>query len=66
MGPVISDASKKRIHGMVNTAVSQGATIKIGGEYPKMTSPFDKGNFYAPTVLAVTPKMDVWREEVIQ
>jgi acyl-CoA reductase-like NAD-dependent aldehyde dehydrogenase len=67
MGPVISGDSMSRIHGMIETARSQGATVVTGGEIAQGTlpAPFDKGYYYPPTILEVEPtKHDIWREEV--
>jgi acyl-CoA reductase-like NAD-dependent aldehyde dehydrogenase len=65
MGPVISGASRDRIHAMVEKAKEEGATVLTGGEIPKdMPAPFDKGYYYAPTVIAVDDSMEIWREEV--
>jgi len=64
MGPVISGASKRRIADMVETARQQGAVVLAGGGLPTMPAPFDKGHYYSPTVLEVTPSMSIWRDEV--
>ena len=64
MGPVISAASKQRITSMVNTAREQGGVVLTGGGAPTLPEPFDKGHYYSPTVIEVTPKMEIWREEV--
>ena len=64
MGPVISHASRNRIAGMVDFAKAEGAKVLTGGCVPSMPPPFDQGCFYAPTVLEVTPDMEIWREEV--
>lgn len=64
MGPVISAASKARIMGMVDNGVAQGAKVYAGAKCPDMPAPFNKGHYYCPTVLGVTPKMDIWRDEV--
>jgi acyl-CoA reductase-like NAD-dependent aldehyde dehydrogenase len=44
MGPVISAASRERIHGMVRYAVdTQGATVLAGAELPThLAAPFDQ------------------------
>lgn len=65
MGPVISAASRTRIKSMVDEAVAQGAEVLAGGNIPAMPAPFDKGHYYAPTVLRVTSDMSIWREEVL-
>lgn len=64
MGPVISDASKQKITSMVNKAKDQGAKVLTGGGPPILPPPFDKGHYYSPTILEVTPSMEIWREEV--
>ena len=64
MGPVISCASRTRIKGMVDAAIDAGAKVLTGACIPDMAAPFDKGYYYAPTLLQVTPEMDIWREEV--
>jgi len=65
MGPVISGPSRKRIGEMVDKAVVQGAKVLCGGRIPtNMSAPFSNGYFYEPTILAVTTKMDIWKEEV--
>lgn len=64
MGPVISRSSRARIHAMVEKAVSEGGKIITGGKIPDMPSPFDRGSYYAPTVIGVNRSMEIWREEV--
>lgn len=64
MGPVISQASLTRVTGMVDNAVKQGAVVKAGGGRPKLPAPFDQGWYYSPTILEVSPNMDIWRDEV--
>jgi len=64
MGPVISGASRSRIKGMVDESIMQGAKVLAGASIPTMPAPFDKGYYYEPTVLHVTPQMDIWRDEV--
>jgi phenylacetaldehyde dehydrogenase len=64
MGPVISGNSRKRISGLVDRAKKEGAHVFCGADIPSMQPPFDKGYYYAPTVLGVDTKMEIWREEV--
>jgi acyl-CoA reductase-like NAD-dependent aldehyde dehydrogenase len=64
MGPVISGASRERIAAMVDAGVAQGAKVHAGAKCPDMPAPFDKGYYYEPTILGVTPQMDIWRDEV--
>jgi vanillin dehydrogenase len=56
LGPVIDDASRERVMGLIADARSKGAELLAGGEAD--------GNLVAPTVLAnVTPDMRVYGEE---
>jgi phenylacetaldehyde dehydrogenase len=64
MGPVISGESRTRITAMVDAAKAQGCTVLAGGKHATMPAPFDKGFYYEPTVLGVSTKMDIWRDEV--
>lgn len=65
MGPVITNESRTRIAGMVDGAKAQGAVVHAGAQAATgMPAPFNKGYYYEPTVLGVTTKMDIWRDEV--
>ncbi|HUL33088.1 MAG TPA: CoA-acylating methylmalonate-semialdehyde dehydrogenase [Candidatus Eisenbacteria bacterium] len=55
MGPVISPESKQRIEGLIAKGVSDGAKAVVDGRAPKMSSPYDHGNFLRPTVLDGVP-----------
>ncbi|HZM21291.1 MAG TPA: aldehyde dehydrogenase family protein, partial [Anaerolineales bacterium] len=48
MGPLISRVQRERVTGFVDRAKAQGAKILTGGGVP---SGFDKGYYYAPTVI---------------
>src|SRR3546814_12340878 len=45
MGPLISEAQREKVHGMVERAVAAGATLVMGGH--PIEGP---GYFYAPTL----------------
>ncbi len=61
LGPVISERSRQRILGMLETAYNQGAKLLTGGSCPAETS----GYFIHPTVLVdVHPKMNIMQDEV--
>ncbi|GAB9465895.1 Betaine aldehyde dehydrogenase [Globisporangium polare] len=61
MGTVISKEHLLRIHGMVERAKAQGATVRCGGKRAEGL----EGYFYEPTVLSnVTPDMEIVKEEV--
>jgi lactaldehyde dehydrogenase / glycolaldehyde dehydrogenase len=47
MGPLVNDASRRSIHGMVQRAVEAGAKLETGGELPD-----GKGFFYPATLLS--------------
>uniref|UniRef100_B0T6H7 Salicylaldehyde dehydrogenase n=1 Tax=Caulobacter sp. (strain K31) TaxID=366602 RepID=B0T6H7_CAUSK len=56
LGPVINDASVKRLKELVDDAVVSGARLLVGGTA--------EGRCFAPTVLSgVTPAMRVYQEE---
>ncbi|MBY4039213.1 NAD-dependent succinate-semialdehyde dehydrogenase [Rhodococcus fascians] len=63
VGPLIDEPSMDRMQNQVDDAVSRGARVLVGGQ--KLTdAPYDKGNFYPPTVLSdVTSEMLIYREE---
>ncbi|MBE7730870.1 aldehyde dehydrogenase [Komagataeibacter sp. FXV3] len=64
MGPKISAQELEKVDAMVRKAVEQGAKVELGGR--RLTgSDYDKGNFYAPTLLTnVNGDMDIVRNEV--
>jgi len=64
MGPVISSASRERISGLVERSKKEGAHVFTGGCNALLPAPFDKGYYYAPTILGVDSSMEIWREEV--
>lgn len=59
LGPMARFDLRDQLHAQVEKTVSQGATLKLGGEIPN--SP---GAFYPATVLtSITPKMTAFNEE---
>lgn len=64
MGPKINAAELDKIHDMVEHAQSQGAQLLTGGK--RLTGgDYDKGNYYAPTILTnVDNDMDIMKEEI--
>ncbi|WP_322031349.1 NAD-dependent succinate-semialdehyde dehydrogenase [Paraburkholderia sp. J76] len=60
VGPLITEAARDKVDGLVRDAVAQGARVITGG------APHERGgNFYAPTVLAdAKPGMAVLSEEI--
>lgn len=60
MGPMISEAARQAVHGMVQRAVADGARLECGGQMPD-----GPGHFYPPTLLsAVRQEMEIVREEI--
>jgi acyl-CoA reductase-like NAD-dependent aldehyde dehydrogenase len=64
VGPVIDEAAGRRILGMVEAAVAEGADVVTGGEAVSPTG-CEGGTFVRPTVLrGVRPEHRIAREEV--
>ncbi|EKX52714.1 hypothetical protein GUITHDRAFT_84674 [Guillardia theta CCMP2712] len=64
IGPVISQASLKRIEQIIQASVDAGATLDLDGRGVKVEG-FDKGNFIGPTIISgVTTSMPCYKEEV--
>lgn len=62
MGPVISQAARERLLGMVQDAISKGAKLETGGKVPVG---MEDGNWIEPTILSgVTKDMRVYKEEI--
>jgi malonate-semialdehyde dehydrogenase (acetylating)/methylmalonate-semialdehyde dehydrogenase len=64
MGPVVSAAARDRIVGLIGSGQRQGARLVVDGR-GLVVPGFEDGFFVGPTVIdAVTPEMDVYREEI--
>ena len=63
VGPLVNEAAVTKVSGQVDDAVALGASALVGGR--RLTEePFDRGHFYAPTLLAgVRDGMQIYREE---
>ena len=60
VGAMVWEGQVDHVESMVKTAVTQGATVEVGGTRGK-----GPGLFYAPTVLSgATQDMDIMREEI--
>src|SRR6266704_4635880 len=64
MGPVVTQAAKERIEGLIASGEAQGAELTVDGR--GLTVPgYENGFFVGPTLIdQVTPEMDVYREEI--
>jgi malonate-semialdehyde dehydrogenase (acetylating) / methylmalonate-semialdehyde dehydrogenase len=64
MGPVVTAAARERIVGLVDSGERAGARVAVDGR-GLVVPGHEDGFFVGPTVLdAVTPDMEVYREEV--
>lgn len=62
MGPMIDGRAWTRVKGLIDSAVSDGATLLTGGSRPEHLL---SGHYLAPTVLCgVTEQMDIYRQEI--
>ena len=61
IGPLVSVAQRDRVHGFVDRAKSQGATVHVGGTLRSE----ERGAFYPPTlVTGVTQSSEIVQEEI--
>ncbi len=63
VGPLVNEAAVAKVEAQVDDAVARGATALVGGA--RLTAaPFDRGHFFAPTLLdGVADGMVIYREE---
>ena len=63
LGPVVSQVQYDKIQGLIESGISEGATLVTGG--PGRPNGFNHGYYVQPTVFAnVTPEMRIAREEI--
>lgn len=64
LGPKVNQAELEKLERMVARAREQGAEVVLGGKRPEGAE-FERGFWYAPTVLAnVTNSMDIMQQEI--
>ncbi|KAI5786437.1 Aldehyde/histidinol dehydrogenase [Peziza echinospora] len=64
LGPVISPHAKKRINGLIQSGVDEGASLLLDGRNFKPEK-YPDGNFVGPTILSkVTTSMKCYKEEI--
>jgi len=64
MGPLISEAQRRKVTSYVEKAIEEGAKVLCGGKIP-LDPGLQKGFFFEPTVIVdVSPDMAVFIEEV--
>ncbi len=64
MGPLISDAQRKKVLAYIEKAKAEGAKVICGGKIPENVE-LKNGYFFEPTVLVgVNPRAHIFKEEV--
>ena len=64
LGPVISSTAKKRILGLIEKGVAEGAKLELDGRDAKVSG-YEEGNFIMPTLFSgVKPEMKIYEEEI--
>jgi malonate-semialdehyde dehydrogenase (acetylating)/methylmalonate-semialdehyde dehydrogenase len=64
MGPVISQASRQRIEGLIGAGEREGATVRVDGRSPHIPH-YEKGFFVRPTILEnVRPGTEIAQTEI--
>jgi betaine-aldehyde dehydrogenase len=65
LGPLVSEAQRRKVEDMVAAGLKEGARLMIGGKRPRLPSPNDRGFYYEPTLLAdATQDMSVVQQEI--
>ncbi|RLQ85218.1 CoA-acylating methylmalonate-semialdehyde dehydrogenase [Notoacmeibacter ruber] len=65
MGPVVTQAARDRILGLIDRGEEEGAKIVVDGRNFTPPQGYEGGYFVGPTLIdGVTPDMSVWREEI--
>ncbi|MGD0175217.1 MAG: aminobutyraldehyde dehydrogenase [Candidatus Bathyarchaeia archaeon] len=52
LGPLVSDAQRRKVEDMVASGVKEGAKLLVGGKRPNLPNPNSKGFYYEPTLFA--------------
>ncbi|MDO5611288.1 MAG: CoA-acylating methylmalonate-semialdehyde dehydrogenase [Pseudomonadota bacterium] len=64
VGPVISCSARERIEDMIESGITQGATLELDGRNPSVPG-YEQGNFIGPTIFSgVKPGMRIYDEEI--
>jgi malonate-semialdehyde dehydrogenase (acetylating)/methylmalonate-semialdehyde dehydrogenase len=64
MGPVITNQSKSRIEGLIETGADEGADLLVDGRGASIPG-YERGNFVGPTILQdVNPEGEIARAEI--
>ncbi|PLC53812.1 methylmalonate-semialdehyde dehydrogenase (CoA acylating) [Pollutimonas nitritireducens] len=64
LGPLVSPNAKKRVEGLIQQGVDEGAELLLDGRGLEVLN-YEKGNFVGPTIFNnVTADMAIYREEI--
>ncbi|UFH49870.1 CoA-acylating methylmalonate-semialdehyde dehydrogenase [Pseudomonas sp. KNUC1026] len=64
VGPLISAKARERVLGLIDSGVSEGATLLLDGRQVQVPG-YEQGNFVGPTLFSdVTADMRIYREEI--
>jgi len=63
VGPLISAAAKRRVEGIVEEAVKEGAKVHLDGRNV-VVEKYPNGNFFGPTILEATTSMQCYQKEI--
>jgi betaine-aldehyde dehydrogenase len=65
LGPLISEAQRRRVEDFVGNGLKEGAKLLAGGKRPSLPRPYDRGFYYEPTVLAdAKQEMGIVQQEI--
>ncbi len=63
MGPLVSEAQRRKVRGYINKGIEEGATLVYGG--PEVPAGLPRGYFVAPTLFSdVSSRMAIAQEEI--
>jgi malonate-semialdehyde dehydrogenase (acetylating)/methylmalonate-semialdehyde dehydrogenase len=64
MGPVINQASRQRVEGLIGLGAGEGATVCVDGRGTTIKG-YEGGSFVRPTIIAdVKPGSEIWKTEI--
>jgi malonate-semialdehyde dehydrogenase (acetylating)/methylmalonate-semialdehyde dehydrogenase len=64
LGPLVSPNARKRVEGLIQKGVEEGAGLLLDGRNVKVPG-FEQGNFVGPTIFGgVEATMDIYQEEI--
>jgi malonate-semialdehyde dehydrogenase (acetylating)/methylmalonate-semialdehyde dehydrogenase len=64
LGPVVSKQAKRRVLGLIEEGIQEGAKLELDGRALKVSG-YEQGNFIGPTIFSgVTPSMKIYTTEI--